>query len=321
MSWCANITFSSHLDLRALSARTRTAPPHGARLHCEVLIAGTHDLATGAQHTIYLHMEQYITNRPADTQLVVATMPHSYGLQDPDNIFHDKAIHDIQMVRLDTIIRKYFTRHGLHLAIRDRRLLAEMLVRCLSTPRTHLLFTHRRLPVIAPEGRPWACRAAPSIAPPPVPTQSPSPSSPTPSLSPLGSESSPSSLSTPAPRTLQYKIFYESVAAVSFAHQNAQMATNKAYELTVIPTSMDLNPDLLVLTEHSSNDSNIEKFEIPIQQMTPTRVTVNSATAIDNVITDLTDVEVLVVDTAISDHYGQQANGHEAPRGPTNPQT
>ncbi|KAG8265258.1 hypothetical protein J6590_098796 [Homalodisca vitripennis] len=316
MSWCANITSSSHLDLRALSARTRNAPPHGARLHCEVLIAGTHDLATSAQHTIYLHMEQYITNRPADTKLVVATMPHSYGLQDPDNIFHDKAI----------------------------------------------------LPVIAPEGRPWACRAAPSIAPPPVPTQSPSPSSPTPSLSPLGSESSPSSLSTPAPRTLQYKIFYESVAAVSFAYQNAQMDTNKVYELTAIPTSMDLNPDLLVLTEHSSNDSNIEKFEIPIQQMklgivsretrgfivtgdfkidvldvdslmtrrvadflrlfglncsvkTPTRVTVNSATAIDIVITDLTDVEVLVVDTAISDHYGQQANGHEAPRGPTNPQT
>ncbi|KAG8316050.1 hypothetical protein J6590_060145 [Homalodisca vitripennis] len=195
----------SHIDLRALSARTRTAPPHGARLHCEVLIAGTHDLATGAQHTIYQHMEQYITNRPADTKLVVATMPHSYGYAFIENL---AARHDIQVVRLDTISRKYFTRHGLHLAMSDRRLLAEMLVRCLSTPRTRLLSTHSRLPAIAPERRLCAGRAALSIAPPPVPTPSPSPS-------PLGSESSPSSPSTSAPRTLQYNTFSESVAGTS----------------------------------------------------------------------------------------------------------
>ncbi|KAG8326521.1 hypothetical protein J6590_039983 [Homalodisca vitripennis] len=67
------------------------ASPPGSRLHCEVQIAGTNDLATGAQHTIYQHLEQYITNRPADTELLVlvATMPHRYDLQYPDNPIHD----------------------------------------------------------------------------------------------------------------------------------------------------------------------------------------------------------------------------------------
>ncbi|KAG8333814.1 hypothetical protein J6590_102669 [Homalodisca vitripennis] len=306
MSWCANITSSSHLDLRALSARTRTAPPHGARLHCEVLIAGTHDLATGAQHTIYQHMEQYITNRPADTQLVVATMPHSYGHAFIENL---AARHDIQVVRLDTISRKYFTRHGLHLAMSDKRLLAEMLVRCLSTPRTRLLSTHSRLPVIALERRPCACRVAPWIAPPPVPTPSPSPSSPTPSLSPLGSESSPSSLSTSA----------ESVAV---PQQKVGIVSRETRGFIV---TGDFKIDVLdvdsLMTRRVADF--LRLFGLKCSGNAPTRVTVNSATAIDNVITDLTDIEVLVVDTAISDHYGQQAiiNGHEAPRGPKNPQT
>ncbi|XP_046688079.1 WD repeat and FYVE domain-containing protein 3-like [Homalodisca vitripennis] len=38
----------------------------------------------------------------------------------------------------------------------------------------------------------------------------------------------------------------------------------------------------------------------------PTRVTTTLATAIDNVVTNLSDTEALVVNTAISDHYGQQ---------------
>ncbi|KAG8324035.1 hypothetical protein J6590_101925 [Homalodisca vitripennis] len=83
------------------------------------------------------NLQQYITNRPADTQLVVATMPHRY---DPDNPIHDETMlvnafieelaarHDIQVLRLDTISRKYFTRHGLHLSMRGKRLLAEMLL-------------------------------------------------------------------------------------------------------------------------------------------------------------------------------------------------
>ncbi|KAG8316048.1 hypothetical protein J6590_060143 [Homalodisca vitripennis] len=52
----------------------------------------------------------------------------------------------------------------------------------------------------------------------------------------------------------------------------------------------------------------------------PTRVRTISVTAIDNVIKHLTNAEVSAVNTAISDHYGQQVtiSGHEAARDPAN---
>ncbi|KAG8307104.1 hypothetical protein J6590_031503 [Homalodisca vitripennis] len=217
------------------------ASPPGPRLHCEVLIAGTNDLATGAQHTIYQHLEQYITNRPADTQLVVATMPHRHDLQDPDNPIHDETMlvnafidelaarHDIQVLRLDTISRKYFTRHGLHLSMRGKRLLAEMLVRCLTTPKTCPVCTDSRLSANAPTPQPCTSRAVPPVAPPPVPTSPPLPSSPTPSLTLLGPASSPSSPSTSAPLILPHITFAEVVAGTSKPNSIAETTSTQSF--------------------------------------------------------------------------------------------
>lgn len=53
----------------------------------------------------------------------------------------------------------------------------------------------------------------------------------------------------------------------------------------------------------------IDKYKKYIEKCknnSPSRVMEHSATAIDNVITNLTDVGVSVINTAISDHYGQQ---------------
>ncbi|KAG8251760.1 hypothetical protein J6590_072601 [Homalodisca vitripennis] len=237
----------------------------GARLHCQpasahtstcehcrpgparVLIDGTNDLATGAQHTIYQHLEQYITNRPADTQLVVATMPHRHDLQDPDNPIHDETMlvnafieelaarHDIQVLRLDTISRKYFTRHGLHLSMRGKRLLAEMLVRCLTTPKTRPVCTDSRLSAIAPTPQPCTSRAVPPVAPPPVPTSPPLPSSPTPSLTLLGPASSPSSPSTSAPLTLPHITFAEVVAGTSKPNSIAETTSTQSFLVEAPP--------------------------------------------------------------------------------------
>ncbi|KAG8270980.1 hypothetical protein J6590_072876 [Homalodisca vitripennis] len=222
------------------------ASPPGPRRHWEVLIAGTNDLATGAQHTIYQHLEQYITNRPADTQLVVATMPHRHDLQDPENPIHDEtklvnafieelaARHDIQVLRLDTISRKYFTRHGLYLSMRGKRLLAEMLVRCLTTPKTRPVCTDSRLSANAPTPQPCTSRAVPPVAPPPVPTSPPLPSSPTPSLTLLGPASSPSSPSTSTPLTLPHITFAEVVAGTSKPNSIAE-TTSTQYFLVEAP--------------------------------------------------------------------------------------
>ncbi|KAG8313672.1 hypothetical protein J6590_002144 [Homalodisca vitripennis] len=43
----------------------QTSPRPGTR--CEVLIAGTNDLAVGKQQNIYRHLETYITSRSKDT--------------------------------------------------------------------------------------------------------------------------------------------------------------------------------------------------------------------------------------------------------------
>ncbi|KAG8320698.1 hypothetical protein J6590_062589 [Homalodisca vitripennis] len=223
------------------------ASPLGPRRHCEVLIAGTNDLATGAQHKIYQHLEQYITNRPADTQLVVATMSHRHDLQDPDNPIHDETMlvnafikelaarHDIQVLRLDTISRKYFTRHGLHLSMRGKRLLAEMLMRCLTTPKTRPVCTDSRLSANAPTPQPCTSRAVPPVAPPPVPTSPPLPSSPTPSLTFLGPASSPSSPSTSTPLTLPHITFAEVVAGTSKPNSIAETTSTQSFLVEAPP--------------------------------------------------------------------------------------
>ncbi|KAG8243632.1 hypothetical protein J6590_040934 [Homalodisca vitripennis] len=63
----------------------QTSPDPGPR--CEVLIAGTNDLAVGEQRNIYRHLENYIVARPAGTELLLATLPHRHDL-DLDHPVH-----------------------------------------------------------------------------------------------------------------------------------------------------------------------------------------------------------------------------------------
>jgi len=62
----------------------------------------------------------------------------------------------------------------------------------------------------------------------------------------------------------------------------------------------------------------LRSFDLVWSVDSPTRVTEHSETAIDNIITNMTDTRVTVINTAISDHHGQQItiNGHEPTREP-----
>ncbi|KAG8275028.1 hypothetical protein J6590_094876 [Homalodisca vitripennis] len=51
----------------------------------------------------------------------------------------------------------------------------------------------------------------------------------------------------------------------------------------------------------------LRSFDLELLVKSPTRVTTNTQSAIDNIITNISDVAVTVVNTAISDHYGQEA--------------
>ncbi|KAG8290243.1 hypothetical protein J6590_087005 [Homalodisca vitripennis] len=107
--------------------------------HCEVLIAGSNDLAVGKQRNIYSHLEAHIATRPANTELAVVTLPIRHDLA-PNHPIQDETVlvnayieelaarYNIQVIDFNKIGRKHFTRHGQHLSMRGKRLMAEMVV-------------------------------------------------------------------------------------------------------------------------------------------------------------------------------------------------
>ncbi|KAG8330534.1 hypothetical protein J6590_061305 [Homalodisca vitripennis] len=111
---------------------------------CEVLIVGTNDMARGKQHVIYSSMEAYIATRPKNSELVLATLPHRHDL-DHDDPIHDETVlvnayieelatrYNTKLVYFDSIGRRNFTRHGQHVSMKGKRLLAKMIVESLAS--------------------------------------------------------------------------------------------------------------------------------------------------------------------------------------------
>ncbi|KAG8286309.1 Belongs to the peptidase S1 [Homalodisca vitripennis] len=116
-------------------ARTSSEP----RPCCEVLIAGTNDLAVGEQRNIYRHLEGYIAAGSSNTEFILTTLPHRHDL-DPTHPVHYQTVlvnayieelavrHKLRVLNFDDIGRRYFTRHGQHLSWRGKRLLAGKIV-------------------------------------------------------------------------------------------------------------------------------------------------------------------------------------------------
>ncbi|KAG8283366.1 hypothetical protein J6590_018957 [Homalodisca vitripennis] len=120
---------------------TSGAPPTPGS--CCVILAGTNDIATGESQSIYRHLEQRIIARLASSRVIVSTIPQRHDLP-VDHIVNQTTTavnHYIeklcarcegaQLLNINSIERRWFTRHGLHLRLSGKRILAGLLVRSL----------------------------------------------------------------------------------------------------------------------------------------------------------------------------------------------
>ncbi|KAG8289593.1 hypothetical protein J6590_101237, partial [Homalodisca vitripennis] len=120
---------------------TSGAPPTPGS--CCVILAGTNDIATGESQSIYQHLEQRIIARLASSRVIVATIPQRHDLP-VDHIVNQTTtavnhyIEELcarckgaQLLNINSIERRWFTRHGLHLRLSGKRILAGLLVRSL----------------------------------------------------------------------------------------------------------------------------------------------------------------------------------------------
>ncbi|KAG8284514.1 hypothetical protein J6590_101266, partial [Homalodisca vitripennis] len=144
--------------------------PYGPAIHCEVLLAGSNDLAVGKQRNIYRQLEAHITDRPANMELALVTLPLRHDLE-PDHPIHDETVlvnayieelaarHNIRVVDFNKIGRRHFTKHGQHLSMRGKRILAGMIVSSLALLRP----TPSRLRESASPPRILAATAPPAL--------------------------------------------------------------------------------------------------------------------------------------------------------------
>ncbi|KAG8275393.1 hypothetical protein J6590_087194 [Homalodisca vitripennis] len=83
-------------------ARTACEP----RPCCEVLIAGTNDLAVGGQRNIYRYLDGYIAAGSPSTEIILTTLPHRHDLE-PTHPVHYQTVLVMPTLRnwlLDTIL-------------------------------------------------------------------------------------------------------------------------------------------------------------------------------------------------------------------------
>ncbi|KAG8267691.1 hypothetical protein J6590_046152 [Homalodisca vitripennis] len=105
---------------------------------CCVLIAGANDVGAGESSPIFQHLEQQIIVRTSTAKVVVSTVPYRHDLSTdhPINKQTNLVNHYIRdlcarcegSVLLDTIGRRHFIRHGQHLTMGGKRLLARLVV-------------------------------------------------------------------------------------------------------------------------------------------------------------------------------------------------
>ncbi|KAG8286034.1 hypothetical protein J6590_069444 [Homalodisca vitripennis] len=123
-----------------LDATSGAPPPPGS---CCVILAGSNDIVTGESQSIYRHLEQRIIARLASSRVIVATIPQRHDLP-VDHIVNQTTTtvnhyieelcarcEGFQLLNINSIERRWFTRHGLHLRLSGKRILAGRLVRSL----------------------------------------------------------------------------------------------------------------------------------------------------------------------------------------------
>lgn len=111
---------------------------------CAVMFAGANDVASGEQDGVYRHLEQRIAFCLSSARaVVVSTIPHRYDLHADHPVNQQTGVvnHFIEelcarnkhavLLDFNSIGRRMFTRHGMHLRMGGKRLLAKLLLRSL----------------------------------------------------------------------------------------------------------------------------------------------------------------------------------------------
>ncbi|KAG8315018.1 hypothetical protein J6590_079602 [Homalodisca vitripennis] len=151
--------------------------------NCYVLIAGANDVGAGESSTIFEHLEHQIIVRTSIAKVVVSTVPYRHDLSTDHPVNKQTTLvnHYIRelcarcegsvLLDFNTIGRRHFTRHGQHLTMGGKRLLARLVVANL-----------RRASLVS---------VGPSQPPPPLPLPSPAAPAESPSIAAAEPQSPP----------------------------------------------------------------------------------------------------------------------------------
>ncbi|KAG8307513.1 hypothetical protein J6590_018386 [Homalodisca vitripennis] len=151
--------------------------------NCYVLIAGANDVGAGESSTIFEHLEQQIIVRTSNAKVVVSTVPYRHDLSTDHPVNKQTTLvnHYIRelcarcegsvLLDFNNIGRRHFTRHGQHLTMGGKRLLARLVVANL-----------RRASLVS---------VGPSQPPPPLPLPSPAAPAESPSIAAAEPQSPP----------------------------------------------------------------------------------------------------------------------------------
>ncbi|KAG8265774.1 hypothetical protein J6590_087209 [Homalodisca vitripennis] len=96
---------------------------------CFILLAGTNDIAAGEPHNIYNRLEESLTARLSSADVILGTLPYRHDLpvSHPVNQRTILANYYIEELCVRHSNLK-FTRHGMHLRLSGKELLAEIIV-------------------------------------------------------------------------------------------------------------------------------------------------------------------------------------------------
>lgn len=126
---------------KLLNVTSGAPPPPGTRSCC-IILAGSNDVAAGEARNIYSLMEQQIKTRLSSAAVILSTIPFRHDLPkwhlmnqqivDCNSYLKElgKRLH-VEVLDFNAIHRRWFTRHGMHLRLPGKRILAKLMLDCL----------------------------------------------------------------------------------------------------------------------------------------------------------------------------------------------
>lgn len=112
---------------------------------CLVLMAGSNDVAAGRAYTVFRNLEGILQRCRKSSRVLLFPLPPRYDLPRNDPIHRTTSLvnsfmsdlcnryEGVDMLDIGAIGRHHFTSHGLHMRTSGKRLLAELIVRTLTT--------------------------------------------------------------------------------------------------------------------------------------------------------------------------------------------